>query len=161
MTDRHFPAVSRLLLWPYFLLLIRFIIFKYPLSCLLETAGRWSPEEIRQGMRTANLTPFRTIHMYIRYRHSLNSLENLAGNLAAFIPLGILLPLADRRFASVGCILVNALVLSAGMEAFQLLSTFGAFDVDDILLNCAGAAAGYMLCALTAGTAGKIMKKRL
>lgn len=46
---------------------------------------------------------------------------------------------------------VNAFTFVLGIETFQLFSAFGAFDVDDILLNCLGAALGFwiykmMLC---------------
>ncbi|WP_321019424.1 VanZ family protein, partial [Eisenbergiella porci] len=39
--------------------------------------------------------------------------------------------------------LVNAFLFVAGIEVFQLFSSFGAFDVDDLLLNCFGAMLGY------------------
>ena len=32
-----------------------------------------------------------------------------------------------------------------GIEIFQLVSGFGAFDVDDIILNCLGAVMGYLI----------------
>ena len=41
--------------------------------------------------------------------------------------------------------LLNAFVFVLGIEVFQLFSAFGAFDVDDILLNCVGAAIGYVI----------------
>ncbi|MBD5459486.1 MAG: VanZ family protein, partial [Lachnospiraceae bacterium] len=36
------------------------------------------------------------------------------------------------------------LLIVTGIELFQLLSAFGAFDVDDFILNCAGALLGYI-----------------
>ena len=39
--------------------------------------------------------------------------------------------------------LLNAFLFVLGIEVFQLFSAFGAFDVDDILLNCLGALIGY------------------
>ena len=39
--------------------------------------------------------------------------------------------------------LLNAFVFVLGIEMFQLFSAFGAFDVDDILLNCLGASLGF------------------
>ena len=41
-------------------------------------------------------------------------------------------------------LLVNAFLFVVGIEVFQLFSAFGAFDVDDILLNCVGAAFGWI-----------------
>lgn len=40
--------------------------------------------------------------------------------------------------------LLNAFLFVLGIEVFQLFSAFGAFDVDDILLNCVGAIIGYL-----------------
>ena len=41
--------------------------------------------------------------------------------------------------------LLNAFLFVLGIEVFQLFSAFGAFDVDDILLNCFGAVIGYII----------------
>ena len=41
--------------------------------------------------------------------------------------------------------LLHALLFVLGIEIFQLFSGFGAFDVDDILLNCMGAIWGYLI----------------
>ena len=86
---------------------------------------------------------FKTVRMYIVYRDRLNSFENLFGNVAIFIPFGALLPWVDSRFAAWWKVLVNAFLFVAGIEVFQLFSSFGAFDVDDLLLNCFGAMLGY------------------
>ena len=37
---------------------------------------------------------------------------------------------------------VNAFLFVLGIEVFQLFSAFGAFDVDDIILNCFGVLIG-------------------
>ena len=41
--------------------------------------------------------------------------------------------------------LIHAFLFVTGIEVFQLFSAFGAFDVDDILLNCFGAVLGYLV----------------
>ncbi len=124
---------------------MRLLIFKYPPDVLTETAALWQRETVLEGLRTANFTLFKTIRMYIRYSDRLNSFENLAGNVAAFVPFGLLLPWMDERYAAFFRMLGNALLFTAGIELFQLLSGFGAFDVDDILLNAAGAALGWLV----------------
>lgn len=134
--------------------MVRLLIFKYPLELLAETAALWQKETVLEGLRTANFTLFKTIRMNIRYSDRLNSLENLAGNVAAFVPFGILLPWEGRRYAGFFRVMANAFVFTLGIELFQLLSGFGAFDVDDILLNCAGAALGWILGCLAALTFG-------
>ena len=127
----------------YIIFVIKVIIFKYPLHQLRAIADTWQKDVILEGLGTANFMPFRTLKMYIDYAYKLNSVENLAGNVLVFIPLGFLLPLISdehRRFTEV---LLNAFTFVLGIEVFQLFSAFGAFDVDDILLNCLGAAIGY------------------
>jgi len=74
-------------------------------------------------------------------------LRNTLGNLALFVPLGILLPLVGNRFLSLKRVLLSALMLSVGVEAIQfLLRFFGnprAVDIDDVILNALGACVGF------------------
>jgi len=127
----------------YLMLTIRLIIFKYPFADLKEIMDTWQSGVILRGLETANFRLFKTVRMYIVYRDRLNSFENLFGNVAIFIPFGALLPWVDSRFAAWWKVLVNAFLFVAGIEVFQLFSSFGAFDVDDLLLNCFGAMLGY------------------
>lgn len=127
----------------YILLVIRVIIFKYPYEELRAIAATWRKDVILEGLGTANFTPFKTIKMYIDYAYKLNSVENLAGNILVFVPFGILFPMAVLDGNKFHVMFLNAFVFILGIEVFQLFSAFGAFDVDDILLNCLGAALGY------------------
>lgn len=127
----------------YILVVIKVIIFKYPYEDLLAITASWRRGVILEGLGTANFTPFRTIKMYIDYAYKLNSVENLAGNVLVFVPFGFLFPLAAREGKRFFVMLLNAFVFVLGIEVFQLFSAFGAFDVDDILLNCLGAALGF------------------
>jgi glycopeptide antibiotics resistance protein len=76
-------------------------------------------------------------------------LRNTLGNLALFVPLGILLPLVSKRFLSLKRVLLFALMLSVGVEAIQfLLRFFGnprAVDIDDVILNALGACVGFAI----------------
>lgn len=127
----------------YLVLTIRLIIFKYPYEYLREIMDAWQGGVVLRGLETANFRLFKTVRMYIVYRDRLNSFENLFGNVGIFLPFGALLPWMDSRFAAWWKVLCNAFVFVAGIEVFQLFSSFGAFDVDDILLNCFGAMLGY------------------
>lgn len=127
----------------YILVVIKVIIFKYPMEQLQAIAATWQKSVILEGLGTANFTPFRTIKMYIDYAHKLNSVENLAGNIVVFVPLGFLLPLVSDEMRKFSAVFINAFTFVLGIEVFQLFSAFGAFDVDDILLNCLGASIGY------------------
>lgn len=127
----------------YILFVIKVIIFKYPMEQLRAIAAAWQRDVILEGLGTANFMPFRTIKMYIDYAYKLNSVENLAGNLLVFMPLGFLLPLVSDEFCRFSEVFINVFTFVLGIEVFQLFSAFGAFDVDDILLNCLGATIGY------------------
>ncbi len=135
--------IWRILLVLYLLLIIRMIIFKYPPEELTAIMQGWRRDVIWEGLESANFTLFRTIRMYIRYYDRLNSFENLFGNVLIFVPCGILYPFAFPGKKNFWLFLSAVLLFVSGIELFQLFSAFGAFDVDDILLNCLGAAVGY------------------
>ena len=127
----------------YILIVIKVIIFKYPYEEMVAIAASWRRDVILEGLGTANFTLFKTIKMYIDYAYKLNSVENLAGNVLVFVPFGFLFPMVAREGNRFFVMLLNAFVFVLGIEVFQLFSAFGAFDVDDILLNCLGAALGF------------------
>ena len=78
-------------------------------------------------------------------------LENLLGNVALFLPLGLLLPLVTARVNGFPKILAVALCGSVAIEVAQLLSSrigvFRTVDIDDVLLNVVGACLGYGVLA--------------
>ncbi len=129
----------------YLYVLVKVIIFKYPFDELYAIAQTWRRDVILEGLGTANFIPFKTFKIYIKYADKLNSFENLAGNILAFVPFGFLLPLVRKNKSNLADIFANALILVVGIEVFQLFSAFGAFDVDDIILNCLGAVIGYFV----------------
>ncbi len=137
--------IARILLLIYLLLLIRLIILKYPIPVLRGIMDEWELSNAKAGVATANLTLFKTIRMYLRYYDRLNGFDNLVGNVLVFMPLGILIPLAFPGMDCFWMILLHSFWLSLCIELFQLVSHFGAFDVDDILLNTLGGALGFCL----------------
>lgn len=139
------PKHIKIVFFVYILIVIKVIIFKYPWADLMAIADTWEKGVILEGLDTANFTLFKTIRMYIDYSYMLNSFENLAGNIVVFIPFGFLLPYLWKSCEHFILLLLNAFVFVVGIEVFQLFSAFGAFDVDDILLNCFGAALGYII----------------
>lgn len=154
MVQRKTPSkvLWKLLFAAYIVVVIKVIIFKYPIEQLQAIAARWQRSVILEGLGTANFVPFKTIKMYIEYAHKLNSVENLAGNILVFVPFGFLLPLVSDEMKKFSAVFINSFTFVLGIEVFQLFSAFGAFDVDDIMLNCLGASAGYgcyrIACAL-------------
>lgn len=132
----------------YILILIKLIIFKYPWERLMEIAGSWEKGVILEGLSTANFTLGKSIRMYIKYFNKFpfwNGFANLVGNILVFIPYGFVLPKAYPRCGKWWRIFYCAVGFVMCVELFQLFSAFGAFDVDDILLNVSGAMIGYSL----------------
>ena len=108
----------------YLIVVIRLIIFKYPVEQLLEISRSWEKDVIWEGLGTANFTLFKTIRMYIDYSYMLNSFENLVGNVVVFIPFGFLLPYVLKNGRYFWVMILNAFLLAFGIEVFQLFSAF-------------------------------------
>ena len=142
-SSRKTKHILKTVFFFYILMLLKVIVFKYPLARLEAIAASWTKEVVWEGLGTANFTLFKTIRMYIRYWGKLNSFENLFGNVLAFVPLGFLLPFLQKESRRFWILFLDAFVLVCCIELFQLFTAFGAFDVDDILLNCVGALLGY------------------
>lgn len=110
-----------------------------------------------QAEQSFNLIPLRTIRGYflILGRDDAAAevfrpyaVTNLLGNLLAFLPLGLFLPLLFRRQRRFWLFLLTAALCIAFVELLQLLSRRGALDVDDLLLNLPGAILGWLLWKL-------------
>ena len=135
----------KIVFYIYIAIVIKVIIFKYPREDLKAIMDTWEKGVILEGLDTANFTLFKTIKMYINYSYKLNSFENLVGNVVVFVPFGFLLPYIQEKSRKLPVLVLNAFLFVLGIEVFQLFSAFGAFDVDDILLNCFGAVLGWIL----------------
>jgi glycopeptide antibiotics resistance protein len=153
------PATTSKVYWPATILLLVYIglltkqvVFKKNSVRYYKQyfSGEFKRYAISEGWQKANTVPFRTIKMYYKgYKHNnANASYNLLGNLLGFIPLGILLPLALPFFRRWWAFLPAALLVPLGFETLQLITGLGIFDVDDLLLNTAGAVAGYILLQL-------------
>lgn len=93
-----------------------------------------------------NTIPLRTLADYVTHYDHYNVstlIYNLAGNVALFVPLGMLLPLLFACFQSIHRVFFTALLASLGIEFLQFLLALGSFDVDDTLLNVLGGLLGY------------------
>lgn len=144
-TDKQmWEKVFAVLFFLYLLFIIRMIVFKYPLDHLQDIVNAWQKDVVLEGLQTANFVPFKTIKMYIRYYDmpGIRSFSNLFGNILIFVPVGIMLPIVHGPSKNVFILLANVLFLIIGIEIFQLFSNFGAFDVDDIILNGFGCLLG-------------------
>lgn len=97
-----------------------------------------------------NLIPFKEIKRFIRYRDILGTqavLLNLWGNVIAFVPFGVFLPLFYQRCRKGIYTVLYSFELSLTVEVIQLIFKVGSFDVDDLLLNTAGGMLGFAVYA--------------
>lgn len=99
-----------------------------------------------------NLRPFKTIGLYVRLLiHPIRpvltrlAIYNLAGNILLFLPMGVLVPAIWQQFRKLPKTLLLVAVLVTAAELIQVLILAGSCDVDDLILNLLGAAAGYPL----------------
>lgn len=136
ITTKH-RVVSGIAFGVYILLLIYFMFFA-------DSLGR----TVLYSEYQYNLVPLKEISRFITYSKKLGMgvvAANLLGNVIAFIPFGLFLPvLTKHRFGIVG-MTVLSIELSMLIEILQLVSKVGSFDIDDIILNTLGGIIGYLL----------------
>lgn len=97
-----------------------------------------------------NLEPFHTIRLFLRVLSGEPSayylqlaVVNLLGNVVMFIPMGFLLPMVWPSLGKWWRTWLVTLAIMLCVELTQLVSLRGSCDVDDLILNLAGAAVGY------------------
>lgn len=96
-----------------------------------------------------NLIPFTEIRRFWVYRSRLGFgavALNLFGNIAAFVPCGLLLPHVFKRCDGPGSTVLFGFIISLLIECTQYIFSVGSFDVDDIMLNSLGVMTGCLIC---------------
>ena len=91
-----------------------------------------------------NFIPFATVRLFINAYKSgslsvLAIIENLLGNLVAFMPLAYFLPLLFKRLKKTVPFILSVLIFVAVIEFLQIVFLTGSADIDDLILNTAGA----------------------
>lgn len=126
----------------YLLLLAYLLFFSSTYGRTAEMGYRYNLTpflEIRRGLENINTVGYRYV------------IVNIAGNIAAFMPFGFLLPMITDRRMHTGKVIVYSFLLSLCAETLQLVSRTGAFDVDDLILNTVGGVFGYWCFAILFG----------
>lgn len=110
--------------------------------------GGW--DQVGAGnLANTNLVPFETIRLFLKWGSPEQLTHNLVNNVLLFVPLGWCLALKarDRRpllFAALG-----GMLLSTAVEAGQFFLPIGrSTDVDDVILNTAGALVGGLAAVI-------------
>lgn len=128
----------------------RFVFVLYTLFLsykLLLGSDRFLSRELLIENRDVylNLVPFRTISRYFEYYSYFEFwdwVSNMLGNVLIFIPIGMLLPLMNKKQKSFLLCLGIGLLMILSIEIIQHYFGLGVFDVDDIMLNELGIALG-------------------
>ncbi len=131
-THKTLARLARAGLWivlaGYAFVLVKIILLKYGLGA---------------GLRSFNFVPLRFVCELRAPSTSLDVvLKNVLGNFAIFIPLGMLAPALFSRVNVWWKSVLLGFCVSALFELLQCVFGLGATDVDDLLLNTLGAAAG-------------------
>ncbi len=100
---------------------------------------------------SVNLVPGETIELYLNSSLGRVAWQNLIGNLLLLVPFGALGPLAWRKLDRWGRVIGAGLGISVSIEILQFAKRFfdmtgmtRSVDIDDVLLNTAGVAIGYL-----------------
>jgi glycopeptide antibiotics resistance protein len=105
-----------------------------------------TPSSASEGIVTSNLRPGRSLRQYAEDYTFLAACKQAGGNLLLGAPFGVLLPiLVPRRLRMVRMTVLTVLVMSFVELAQGALVAGRAFDIDDVILNTAGALLGYAL----------------
>ena len=143
MKKREIGRILAILAFLAYLLLLSYLLF------FSSTYGRTA----EMGYRY-NLKPFAEIRRGLEHMEQMGYryvLVNIAGNIAAFMPFGFLLPSITERKMNTGKVLCYSFLLSFCAESVQLISRTGAFDVDDLILNTIGGVFGYWCYVILVG----------
>ena len=98
-----------------------------------------------------NLVPLKTIIGYCKALADGSMdryipIQNIVGNILAFMPLGFYLPFFLKKMAEFKRFAITVSGLILFVELAQFIFRVGSLDIDDFILNLAGALIGLMIC---------------
>lgn len=147
------PAImKRTFIWffaVYVFIVIDFTLisdsFGRNISNIFLSNGEQVQEYISQK---TNFIPFATVKLFINaYKAGSIEpyivLENILGNLFVFMPFALFVPNIFKRVNSAVKFLIYISVFVIVIEVLQLVFLTGSADIDDFILNVAGAMAAY------------------
>ncbi|WP_369264563.1 VanZ family protein [Streptomyces sp. R35] len=112
------------------------------------------PSPASTALVHSNLHPGRSLNAYLSQPELRDAVKQIGGNLLLGVPFGVLLPVLAPRARGILRVLALTAAVMLLVELVQgALITGRAFDVDDVILNTAGALAGYLLLGRRLGRA--------
>lgn len=145
MKSKMFSFI-KIIFFIYIVALFTLVVFKFQgsFSQLQDTRNDILGYR-EEGFWNYNLTPFRTISIFLRNFTDSYAFINIMGNIIPFIPLGFFVPLLFVKKRQ----LINTLLISFVsillIEILQFITMLGFFDIDDIILNMIGCIMGYVM----------------
>ncbi|PZD97573.1 hypothetical protein DNH61_01495 [Paenibacillus sambharensis] len=144
------------------LFLTSFYIYLFSLIFIVWIRGSGHNEQLQY-----NFIPLKTIIDYIGFNSKFIALQNIIGNILITLPLGFYAVFIFRPFKDIKAI-VCFFIFSVTIELGQyLLFKLGlgsrSVDIDDVILNTTGSAAGYYIAkilSLRLNTAGYLNNSR-
>lgn len=142
-------------------LIIYFLIYTitiFSLTLFDEIYGRqglviidWDRDLLNNYINTSfNIVPFKTVKLF--YNGYINGFVNykdfyinIIGNLFAFMPYGMFLPLIFKRMNKYYKFLITMIIIIISIELLQFLTMSGSCDIDDLILNLLGASIVYFI----------------
>ncbi|MGN0492408.1 MAG: VanZ family protein [Acutalibacteraceae bacterium] len=140
----------------YIIMLVDFTLIDDGMGRNIFNVFSWNGTAFRDYVNTStNLTPFATVKLFINgYKNGQLSLsvmlENIFGNFIAFMPLAFFAVCLFKRFDRWYSVFVAVLLSVMTVELLQFLFLTGSSDIDDVILNVAGAMCLYAVLRIKA-----------
>ena len=99
------------------------------------------------------------LQLFRNYSKDTGNFQDVIINIVAFIPIGLLVGLIADKYRVLKA-LFTGFLFSLFVEATQLISNRGVFDVDDLFNNSLGALIGGVISAIVVGTVHRYKNKR-
>jgi len=88
------------------------------------------------------------LHAFMMFKQFKITSTQVIGNAVMLLPLAIFVPLLSSRLSGFIPVFLICLLVSVGIELMQLITSYRSTDIDDVILNTAGAVVGYLLYLL-------------
>ncbi|MFF4750904.1 VanZ family protein [Streptomyces sp. NPDC002514] len=112
------------------------------------------PSPASVALTHSNLRPGSSLRAYLDQPGLRDAAKQIGGNVLLGLPFGVLVPvLAPRARGILHVLLLTAMVMLLVELVQGALITGRAFDIDDVILNTAGALAGYLFLGRRLGRA--------
>ena len=111
----------------------------------------WNKDLLKSYLNTSfNIVPFRTIKLFIEgyingYVNFKNFCINILGNLFAFMPCALFIPILFKKVNKYYKFLIILVISVVLIEILQFITMSGSCDIDDLILNIVGATIAYYI----------------